>query len=59
VRDDIAKGVETNLGEAGNRVAETSKKGTPKVRGLERMDMMEELFTACCGSVGAIEELYF
>ena len=55
---DKAKGVETTLGEAGNRTAVTSMEGTPYARDFELMDMGDEFFTACSNSIGAIEELY-
>ena len=55
---DRAKGVETTLGEAGNRTAETSKERTPEARELELMGMADECFTACYDLIGAIEELY-
>lgn len=53
-----AEGVETTLGEAGDRTAKTSKEGTPYARDLELMAMADEFFTACYDSIGAIEELY-
>lgn len=53
-----AKGVETTLGEAGNRTAETSKGGMPEARDLELVVMADECFTASYNSIGAIEELY-
>ncbi len=55
---DKAREVETTLGEAGNRTVETSKERTPQARDVDGMDMIDEFFTACYDSIGAIEELY-
>ena len=55
---DKAKGVETMLGEAGNRIAETSKEWPPHARDLEFLDTADEFLTAGYDSIGVIEELY-
>ena len=51
-----AKGVESRVGEGGNRTAESSQEGGANDRGLR--DMADTLFPACDECRGAIEELY-